>query len=177
MSKRIVLTEEEYFERLSAIIKRDFFPSLADATEEETASMARFQAQYTTEDNASFEELLARENERKRKAFERVHGAPAVICDDPSRRLLLSESKVDTERVKLLTGPAASTKPTINIRATRFTSNSSGSFRIPDTPSREQLGHSLASTPRSGSSVVKRTKKTQEKYNLEDLKSLTPRRK
>lgn len=177
MSQRIVLSEEDYFKRLSAIIKRDFFPSLAEATEKETASMAEFQAQYTTEDNASFEELLARENERKRKAFERVHGAPAVICDDPSRRLLLAESKVDSERVKLLTGPSHSTKPTINIRATRFNSNTPSSFRIPDTPSREQLGHSLVSTPCSGSSVSKRTKKTQEKYNLEDLKSLTPRRK
>lgn len=226
---KIVLTEEEYFAKLSAILKRDFFPSLAELDEEmsevEAASLADFQAHYTTEDNASFEELLERENERKRKGFERVFGAPALLCDDPSRRLLLKDSLPDESKVKCIAGSAAvnDTKPYINLKGTRFskateTNNSSnfacpspllqvpltpqinptdepvftfgtvastplhleGSetpsrFRLPPTPVREQIAHSLAA--RSGS-VAKRKKRAPvvPRYDLKDLKSLTPKR-
>lgn len=130
---KTVLTEEEYFARLSAILKRDFFPLLAELdgdgkllTESESRSLAQFQAEFTTEDNASFAELLARENERKRKGFERVYGAPAVLCDDPSRRLLLKDSAVDEEKVgsRIAGGGTGSAltahAPVINLRATRF---------------------------------------------------------
>ncbi len=225
-----ILSEEEYFAKLSAILKRDFFPSLAELDNEmsevEVASLAHFQATYTTEDNASFEVLLARENERKRRGFERVFGATAMICDDPSRRLLLKDSVSDESKVKAITGTKDLFKtPCINLAATRFSktqqvfsSNYSSSsspllaqvpltpqinpveepvftfgtvaatpihlpsaetpsrFRLPPTPIREQIAHSLA-TRGDSSRVSKRKRPQVPKYNLSDLKSLTPKRK
>jgi hypothetical protein len=199
---KIILNEEEYMERLGAILKRDFFPSLQDEfTEPEQLSISEFQSIFTTEDNASFEELLARENARKRTKFEKIYGGPALLVDNPSKRLLLQETKVDEWKIKGKKGDRTSgnlvswnekteKSAKINLQNTRFqkdyddetltifkTSEISGIFKIPQTPARELLAHSLTAPPL----VIKkqntiRTPKVS-KYSMEDLKGLTPRRK
>lgn len=191
---RIILSEEEYFERLSLILKRDFFPSLQEEfSEPERLSISQFQSLYTTEDNASFEELLARENERKRKKFERIYGGPPELVDDPSRRLLLKESSIDEWKYKRKPGEQSNllltwnsrvldkTAPQINMQNTRFPGEKdtlNAKFKIPPSPGREQLAHSL--TSKSGS--VAKAKHNRQRtpsvpsYSLSDLKGLTPRR-
>lgn len=194
---KTILTEEEYMERLGAILKRDFFPSLEDEfSEPERLSISEFQCLYTTEDNASFEELLARENERKRRKFERIYGGPPMLVDDPSRRLLLKESVVDEWKFKKNSGNVLliensgkfedTKKPVINVKNTRFnndpltSSTAPNRFKVPPSPAREQLAHSLTvSSSQSTSKVTKNKQKNTPKvpnYSLEDLKALTPRR-
>ena len=228
---KIVLSEEEYMKRLSLILKRDFFPSLLHLEEEieitdpERLSIEKFQSLYVTEDNASFAELLCRENERKRGKFERVFGGPARLVDDPSRRLLLQASVKDGIKNKFLTlSDAEGTKePTINLRNTRFNGEEEGAqmkmkmkipdtpmftfgtvaetpqrinnddlnrnrFRVQSTPVREQLAHSLITTSTynynnnnnvnnaSTRSSVKPANEIKLKYELSDLKALTPQR-
>lgn len=68
---------------------------------EDAISLAEFQASYTSEDNASFEDLLERINSVKRQKYERIYGAPAMITDDPNRRLLYLPSTIDEARIKL----------------------------------------------------------------------------
>lgn len=197
---KIILSEEEYMERLGAILKRDFFPSLQDEfSEPEQLNISEFQSLFTTEDNASFEELLARENARKRAKFEKVYGGPALLVDNPSKRLLLQESKADEWKLKgkkggkgdgnLITWTGTNEKSSsINLQNTRFqndnealmvekTPDTSGRFRIPQSPAREQLAHSLTAPPQS----IKKQKNSMTpkvpKYSMEDLKGLTPRRK
>ncbi len=197
---RIVLTEEEYLERLGFIIKRDFFPLLlAEGNESEAGgysevdgfseverlNLSNFQSKYTTEDDASFSELFARENERKRRKFERVFGASALLCDDPNRRLLLQETTSDQSKVKR---PSITLKSTntatakINLQNTRFPSQKDSSglrFKVPESPFREQLAHNLSATT-SAKPVVKKKKAsstTTTTYDLEELKALTPKRK
>jgi hypothetical protein len=147
MGKR-VLSEEEYMARLSAIICRDFFPLLAEGSlealsSEEQVSLAQFQAKYTTEDDASFAQLLERENALKRAKYERVYGGPARLVDDPNRRLLLQPSRFDEHyfkkpvTAKLLTSgnatsPSSGTEPTILIQNTRLPRGSSKSRRRPN---------------------------------------------
>ena len=197
---KIILSEEEYMERLGAILKRDFFPSLQDEfSEPEQLNISEFQSLFTTEDNASFEELLARENARKRAKFEKVYGGPALLVDNPSKRLLLQESKVDEWKLKvkkggksddnLITWTGTNGKSSaINLQNTRFqndnetstgykTPDTSGRFRIPQSPAREQLAHSLTVSPQ----LIKKQNNPMTpkvpKYSMEDLKGLTPRRK
>lgn len=195
---RIVLTEEEYLERLGFIIKRDFFPLLlAEGNEREAGgfsevdgfseverlNLSNFQSKYTTEDDASFSELFARENERKRRKFERVFGASALLCDDPNRRLLLQETTSDQSKVKKLksTNTATATAK-INLQNTRFPSQKDSSglrFKVPESPFREQLAHNLSATT-SAKPVVKKKKASSNAtttYDLEELKALTPKRK
>ena len=195
---KIVLNEEEYMERLGAILKRDFFPSLQDEfTEPERLSISEFQSIFTTEDNASFEELLARENARKRAKFEKVYGGPALLVDNPSKRLLLQESKVDEWKMKdkrdgakLVTWSDSDEKISkINMKNTRFqgddqsfkASETPGRFKVPQTPVREQLAHSLSAPPSTKVLKKQNTPRNTEvkvpKYSMEDLKGLTPRRK
>lgn len=214
--------------RLGAILKRDYFPSLRVLDEEldetERLSLSVFQTRYTTEDNASFAELLERENATRREKYERVFGGPALLVDDPSRRLRLTDSAVDDSKFKrpmrLLSGAsAASMAPAINVQNTRFLSarkdvgspSSLGSlasltpfreregdflpmtplrpetetpgkfFRVPPTPVREQLAHSLASKRSSGrvSRDARRTPNNTDRrtaYDLDRLKTLTPKR-
>lgn len=203
---RIILQEEEYMERLSSILKRDFFPSLQDEfSEPEKLSISEFQRIYTTEDNASFEELLSRENERKRKKFERIFGGPPEVLDNPDKRLLLKNSEIDEWKIKKIpfsdgrkiinwngnTRIEDSQKPKINLKNTRFPDfkdedlssinlPASQKFKIPQSPAREQLAHSLSSSM-TPNRISKRkfginTPKVPS-YSLNDLKALTPRRK
>lgn len=204
---KIILNEEEYMERLGAILKRDFFPTLQDEfTEPEQLTINEFQSRYTTEDNASFEELLERENLRKRMKFEKVYGGPALLVDNPSKRLLLQESKVDEWKFKgksgnksksiAWTGVEDEKNPKINLHNTRFrngntklsptslsnTSSTPIGFRIPQSPAREQLAHSLtAPSPKTTATKVSKEKSLRTpkvpKYSMEELKGLTPRRK
>lgn len=227
---KIVLSEEEYMKRLSLILKRDFFPSLIDLeeielTDTELLSIDKFQSLYVTEDNASFAELLCRENERKRGKFERVFGGPARLVDDPSKRLLLQESVSVKDVMKSNTLSTFSdskgiNEPRINLRNTRFNEEEEGfkvkipdtpmftfgtvaetpqrinsesnnlnlntsRFRVPPTPVREQLAHSLITNSSSnlnslnGStrrSSVKPATAIKLKYELSELKALTPQR-
>ena len=195
---KTILNEEEYMTRLGAILKRDFFPSLEDEfSEPELLSISEFQCLYTTEDNASFEELLARENERKRSKFERIYGGPPSLVDDPSRRLFLKKSAVDEWKFKKIGGVLLienggktddPRKPVINAKNTRFYNSdpngksSTPRFKVPPSPAREQLAHSLTtsiSTHPTASKVTKNKRKSTPKapsYSLEDLKGLTPRR-
>lgn len=197
---KIILSEEEYMERLGAILKRDYFPSLQDEfSEAEQLNISEFQSLFTTEDNASFEELLARENARKRAKFEKVYGGPAFLVDNPSKRLLLQESKVDEWKLKgkkegkgdsnliSWSGTIENTS-SINLRNTRFQNDSdtstvykapdtSGRFRIPQSPAREQLAHSLAAPPQLNKKQNNSMTPKVPKYSMEDLKGLTPRRK
>ena len=193
---KTILSEEEYMERLGAILKRDFFPSLEDEfSEPERFSISEFQGLFITEDNASFEELLARENARKRQKFERIYGGPPELVDNPSRRLLLKESSVDEWKLRKGSGvllienggkpEADKRKPVINVRNTRFcsaedtfkTSLPANRFKVPASPAREHLAHSLTAT---GTKVTKQKRKDHTpivpNYSLEDLKALTPRR-
>ncbi|KAJ1454914.1 nuclear protein Es2-domain-containing protein [Pelagophyceae sp. CCMP2097] len=68
---RRILEEDEYLDRMRAIIERDYYPDLARLQGELEAlpmSLDRFAANYTSEDNASFELRLAedaREHVRK----------------------------------------------------------------------------------------------------------------
>ncbi|KAG5517942.1 hypothetical protein PMAC_000397 [Pneumocystis sp. 'macacae'] len=81
-----VLDEDAYQQALSDIIKRDFFPDLLDMEAADPAlsphtlspdtahvtrnlSLDQFLAKYTSEDNASFADLLARHNQRLRDAY------------------------------------------------------------------------------------------------------------
>lgn len=195
---RSILNEEEYFERLGKILKRDFFPSLQEEfSETERLSISEFQSLYTTEDNASFEELLARENERKRAKFERIYGGAPELVDDPNRRLLLKASSVDEwkfkrkpqqkDLLKWNDGIVDERSPRINIKNTRFpgkedeSKNTGKSFVIPPSPAREQLAHSLtASKPKKAtgkvSDSVRRSTPRVPSYALDDLKALTPKR-
>lgn len=200
---KIILTEEEYMERLGAILKRDFFPYLEledEFSEPEMLSISQFQSIYTTEDNASFEDLLSRENERKRQKFERIYGGPPARVDDPSRRLLLKESALDEWKFKKVSGTLLienggsgkvdmddSRKPAINIKNTRFNTEPSAAtpsstpnrFKIPPSPAREQLAHSLLTAQTSTAKTAKNKRKNTPKvpnYSMDDLKALTPRR-
>lgn len=236
---KIVLSEEEYMKRLSLILKRDFFPSLIDLeeielTDPERLSIDKFQSLYVTEDNASFAELLCRENERKRGKFERVFGGPARLVDDPSKRLLLQESVSvkdvmksntlstfsDSKALSTFSDSKGNNEPRINLRNTRFNEEEEGfkvkipdtpmftfgtvaetpqrinnesnnlnlntsRFRVPPTPVREQLAHSLITNSSSnfnslnGStrrSSVKPATAIKLKYELSELKALTPQR-
>lgn len=249
---RIVLSEEEYMERLSSILKRDYFPSLLELENElscsERLSLSSFQSNYTTEDNASFEELLERENKRKRDKFERVFGGSAELVDDPSRRLLLQDSKkyqqtgtfqaIENGKIRISSSSRLQ-NPTIKLENTRFSrqkgsdvplfdstttattignnefvpttpnfdpdssdftpiftfgdvvstpqrlANTPNKFRVPPTPVREAIAHSLsvsarkANAKKSSSSKTKdlnRTPTTVSEYSLQDLKGLTPKR-
>lgn len=186
---KTVLNEEEYMERLGAILKRDFFPSLeSEFSEPEQLSISEFQSLFTTEDNASFEELLARENARKREKFEKVYGGPALLVDNPSKRLLLQESRVDERKFKAKNdGKCKKLKwtgrdekiPFINTSNTRFNNEEDQNmkkFRIPQSPAREQLAHALA-TPKVSKQKSNSSTPRVPKYSMDDLKALTPRRK
>ena len=202
---KTILSEEEYMERLGAILKRDFFPILQNEfSEPEQLSISEFQSLFTTEDNASFEELLARENARKRAKFQKVFGGPALLVDNLSKRLLLQESKVDEWKfkgkgegtAKSLTWSSSTEKieSKINLHNTRFKTDkisteseiissklfdTPGRFRIPQSPAREQLAHSLMTTPTATTAKISKQKIKPKvpKYSMEDLKALTPRRK
>ncbi|QSL65802.1 hypothetical protein MERGE_000080 [Pneumocystis wakefieldiae] len=88
-----VLEEDAYQASLSEIIKRDFFPDLLEEGSQDilsslhnpNLSLDQFQATYTSEDNASFAEILERQNERKRDAY---------------RWLWDNRNKIDSRRVK-----------------------------------------------------------------------------
>ncbi|EMR09984.1 hypothetical protein PNEG_01742 [Pneumocystis murina B123] len=93
--KRIphVLEEDTYQATLSEIIKRDFFPDLLENDSKDilsslcnpNLSLDEFQATYTSEDNASFTDILERQNERQRDAY---------------RWLWDNRNKIDSKRVK-----------------------------------------------------------------------------
>ncbi|KTW25936.1 hypothetical protein T552_03210 [Pneumocystis carinii B80] len=93
--KRIphVLEEDVYQEALSDIIRRDFFPDLHEEYSNEMVSslckkglsLDEFQATYTSEDNASFSDILERQNERQREAYRWVWD---------------NRNKIDSDRVK-----------------------------------------------------------------------------
>ena len=55
--KQIELDEEKYFDRLEAIIKRDFFSNGQDMPEAPKMSLNEYLRRYTSEDNVAFEEL------------------------------------------------------------------------------------------------------------------------
>ena len=78
----VAVEEDAYISSLSSIIKRDFFPSLdklKGAFQAETSaelkahadklSLDQFQANFTSEDNQSFNEIIESENSRKRKQY------------------------------------------------------------------------------------------------------------
>lgn len=86
----IVLEEEIYTLALSKIIQRDFFPHLEDLNEEEEEdllllrgvqwqdlSLDQFQAVYTSEDNASFGEMLKAAQKKQRERLEQIFGEQA----------------------------------------------------------------------------------------------------
>jgi protein DGCR14 len=92
---QIVLAEEEYVAALSYLIRRDFFPdnegvnvAITDEGQElsdaylpvkviehlgvvaaESLTIGSFQANFTSEDNASFQDILEIEKKRRRKAY------------------------------------------------------------------------------------------------------------
>lgn len=144
--KMLVLSEEAYLGGMSRIIQRDYFPDLArlqaeeaylDAVEREDLvgvnaacqrlqelkedqgdgpSLEEYRAVVTSEDNASFEQLQEDENALKRKKYQRVHGGPALLRDDPARRLLLLPSKTDP----ILLDKEKSVSKRINVANTRI---------------------------------------------------------
>lgn len=59
-----------------------------------------YRAAVTSEDNASFEALVERENRARRKKYEKVYGGPALLVDDPSRKLLLMPSRPDSAKIR-----------------------------------------------------------------------------
>lgn len=80
------LDEDDYVEALSSIIKRDFFPDL-DQRDKPTVdttglSLDAFQAKYTSEDNASFQSVLHKQNEATRDKY-------SWIFDKEKKQLLL----------------------------------------------------------------------------------------
>lgn len=194
---KTILSEEEYMTRLGAILKRDYFPTLQDDfSPPEQLNINEFQRLFTTEDNASFAELLARENERKRVKFEKIYGGPAALVDNPSQRILVKASEVDESKFKEKNNSKSlgwngsnddSKRSYINLNNTRFNSGNASTptgskFRIQETPAREQLAHSLATPKRPQSSKsttprVEKNKTTPRAYSMKDLKGLTPSRK
>lgn len=80
-------------------------------------SLEQYRAVVTSEDNASFEQMMERENSRKRGKFERVFGGPPRIADTPDRRLRLLPSASDSHKIDH--GRASNAK-TISTAATRM---------------------------------------------------------
>ena len=67
---KIVLEEDEYIDGLSNVIKHNFFPDLVNQDEKAPAlSLERYQSKYTSEDNASFLDILDSHNLRTRASF------------------------------------------------------------------------------------------------------------
>ena len=154
---------------MSKIICRDFFPILLDHPEElsraQQKSLSEFQAQYTTEDDASFASLMARENAEKGKKYERVYGGKPALVADESRRLLLQPTEADESKFRKpsrqalpLAGHSAELNgPSINIKNTRFPKRLHKRRHAPKTPESSytlpspnrgmQLDSSLFSTP------------------------------
>ena len=153
--------------------------------------MSEFQSLFTTEDNASFSELLERENARKRAKFIKIYGGPPELCDNPDKKLLLLRNDFEFKGGKEVENSNIISSPKIEIQNTRFTkrtepSVSSQRFRIMESAAREQLAHSLstpsrrraefASTPRLPPTTTTTTITTTT-FSLNDLKAFTPRRK
>lgn len=67
--------------------------------EEESGLLLEYRTTHTSEDNRSFELLMEKDNSVKRQRFAKVFGGPALLKDDPSRRMLLKSSQPDTFKI------------------------------------------------------------------------------
>lgn len=104
-----VLTEDEYQRKLSAVIQRDFFPDLPklrqhtayhqNPIECEAApklSLDSFQRQFTSEDNASFTQIVAEENAARKQKF-------SYLYDQSQNRLTMPlDNLLDNGTVALI---------------------------------------------------------------------------
>ncbi len=121
----VVDAEREFLEALErsdfdeALRAGEKIRSLKNDQDEDSVkpTLEDYRSVITSEDNASFEQLMERHNSIKREKYERVYGAPALLADDPARKLLLMPSKHDPS--KLNHAKAARFKK-INVESTRL---------------------------------------------------------
>lgn len=123
--KKIVLQEDDYIRRLSAVIRRNYFSSSSQDTQDIPSSLPpsidAFHNKYTSQDNHSFERVLQRENERRRRVRERVYKNPGLLLTAPAQQLLLEAG--DQQHVGTVVNP----------EMTRV-----DQFKIPKNPSKPQ---------------------------------------
>ncbi|EFC42023.1 predicted protein [Naegleria gruberi] len=72
---KIILSEEEYIKKVDYIIKRDYYPNLLSDSErkENKMSLDQFLNKYTSEDNASFSEIMEEWKIRNKKLIEKIY--------------------------------------------------------------------------------------------------------
>ena len=73
-------------ERLDRVSESD------ELTSADGMSLDEFQSRFTTEDDASFDDILERFNAKQRERFAKLHGGPPLLRAPPDRRLLLAPS-------------------------------------------------------------------------------------
>lgn len=81
-TEKIILDEDEYIEKLEAIIERDYFPSILQSTQntsvplDQSMSIKKFFDIYNSEDNQSFEILQEKALAEKRRKFHWLYETP-----------------------------------------------------------------------------------------------------
>ena len=112
--RKRVLSEQEYLDRMAAIVRRDYFPGLHKFYEEQngaidipSGSLNTFLSKHTSEDNHSFGEINKANQTRHRKFMADVYGSKhdRLLPNSTNSKLLLEqeEKRKEPANVPLLT--------------------------------------------------------------------------
>ena len=103
---KVILTEEEYIRNIDYIIKRDFYPDLLIPDENmPRISLDEFMSKYTSEDNASFSEIIEKWKLKNKKQIEKVYEKNAQSNVD---RLMLPKITSRCDNIKSITHQSVS---------------------------------------------------------------------
>jgi hypothetical protein len=83
-SRKQILSEKEYLNRLRAVISKDYFPDTSEVGSEhdKSSSVTEFVYHHTSEDNASFLEIQIKEGEKRKKQRELLRITERADGDD-----------------------------------------------------------------------------------------------
>ena len=169
--RKRVLSEQEYLDRMAAIVRRDYFPGLHKFYEEQngaidipSGSLNTFLSKHTSEDNHSFGEINKANQTRHRKFMADVYGSKhdRLLPNSTNSKLLLEQQEKGKEPAMLpfkteqvIIPPVTVKKENtrfspLNVSTTGHTNRNQDSkkgFSIPDDPKRNN-NHQVPLTPR-----------------------------
>jgi hypothetical protein len=127
--RKVVLREEEYLRILEGILRREYFPDLPPllAFEEREYTLAQFQSQYTTQDDASFTKLLEKANAARSRLFNQRYTNPqSLLSPNVSFNLIdnntasSSNLTINPSNTRILANNAVYKKPTATATRKNF---------------------------------------------------------